>query len=1744
MAIKSFLSEGGFSVGSVGSTPIEVIDSSGNITAGTITANLTGNVSGNAATATALATGRTIAITGDLAYTSPSFDGTGNVTAAGTLATVATPGSTGSSTAIPIITINEKGLTTSISTAAVVAPAGTLSGNTLASGVTASSLTSLGTIANLTATAGTIATTPTASTDIANKLYVDTVAQGLDAKASCLAATTANITLSGTQTIDDVSVIAGNRVLVKDQTAPEDNGIYLCAAAAWTRTTDAETWDELTSAFTFIERGTVNADTGYVCTANAGGTLGTTALPWSQFSGAGTFTAGTGLTLTGSVFSLTSPVAVANGGTGLTSLGSGVATFLGTPSSANLAAAVSDETGSGALVFATSPTLVAPALGTPASGVVTNLTGTASININGTVGATTPSTGAFTTLSATGVINASSAGVQALAGVAWAESAFNNNRSSYLAQSSTLNPGAHVVTTSGLPSQGIMSSSSARGSLTALTPTQSLDGLLLLFRSYGGSTWANAARIELLASDTHTETSRPTHISFQTTPVDGVAVLDRMRIDASGNVGVGTTNPSAAFQGAGVRLGVEAPRAVDLTLLNLTHTGTIVDGDRINIGFDSFSATAVRRTIAQISAVAVSPAGGAIGALAFYTNAGAGALTERMRIDSSGNVGIGTSSPGTPLHISKTTDGGIRTTVGSDGGRVTVNYSDGIHGNRLNASSNYAINTATENLYLQHDYSGHVIAATGGGSLLVGTTTNSSNGRLQLATHTTAAGGIGFGTDVNLYRSAANMLRTDDNFATVNDVSGGTVSVGNTLYLNNAVAAIVKPITSRFEFAGIGGLNSVDPWWYGLHLPPPDVLTVGGANTFPRVSHFFSYTTIANPTDLTYGILLSNSGGTNPSMRLGSLEGTGKIYLTTAGVDRVTIDGSGNVSVGSAANFSDERMMVTSVGDFAAAIRVRSNASASNWARLDIHNVNSGNPAIFAQDAVGNLLIRNDGVGTINFSTTGGTSRLQILNNGNVGISTTGPSALFHVNLPTLATNTVNSLLISRWTRPQTGGVKWGNSFDILLGSYGTSILSQSRVDFKLADGGTDLPDTTVMTLQGNGNVGIGTTSPNFRFESYAGTTNGTTINSRGYLANGAVDTRCGTVRNSFDGNTDFSTFWTAFRGANGSSYKSIFGLSAGSGDVDVMTLVSTGNVGIGTTIPQNKLHVVNGSENTTGDSLTVATLQVTGPNVATTTSNATFIVATNDALGIDIGGSIGFAARYSSTSQFTAAQISGRKEDATSGNFGGYLAFCTRAHGTQLSEKVRITGAGNVGIGTTIPSVRLSFGANSNQTFALYENSGGSNLFGFKFTTGVGTDRISFIANGSEFASILNNGVVLIGTTTDSANGRLQLATHTTAAGGIGFGTDVNLYRSAANTLKTDDDLVVAGTITGNLTGNAATASTLSGASQTLSNIRINFGTAEGNGHPFSTSHYSIGKDYANGGWTSPHYGDLIIGYHTGIRIGASYSGTRFYNNSPTTDANNDGNGDGGESLLMTVGGYVGTASHTDVVVNNNLFANVSMRAPVFYDSNNTGYYLDAASTSNLNSVSMQGGNVYGVMYFHSNQNTTGSAPPLQAYSTNGSGAIMSFHRGGAYAVNFGLDSDNVMRIGGWSASANRWQLDMSGNGTYAGNVTAYSDIRVKDNIRTINNALNKVISIRGVYFTRKDQDDKTKIHTGVIAQEVELVLPEVVSEDNEGKKSVAYGNIVGLLIEAIKEQQQQIEKQQSQIDELKLLVQSITNK
>lgn len=172
--------------------------------------------------------------------------------------------------------------------------------------------------------------TPTGDNDAANKSYVDGVASGLDIKASCVAATTAALaavtyangssgvgaTLTANANgalaaVDGVTLLATERVLVKNQAAALQNGIYTVTTVGdgsnpfvLTRATDFDTAAEMPGGFTFIEEGSTNADNGFVCTTDAGLTVGTTAINFEQFSGAGQITAGDGLAKTGDVLSV------------------------------------------------------------------------------------------------------------------------------------------------------------------------------------------------------------------------------------------------------------------------------------------------------------------------------------------------------------------------------------------------------------------------------------------------------------------------------------------------------------------------------------------------------------------------------------------------------------------------------------------------------------------------------------------------------------------------------------------------------------------------------------------------------------------------------------------------------------------------------------------------------------------------------------------------------------------------------------------------------------------------------------------------------------------------------------------------------------------------------------------------------------------------------------------------------------------------------------------------------------------------------------------------------------------------------------------------------------------------------------------------------------------------------------------------------------------------------------------------
>ena len=293
----------------------------------TFSSTISGSINGNANTATTLATARNLSLTGDATATLSGFNGSANVSATLTLATSGVTASTyGTSTAVGQFTVDAKGRITAASAVNIAFPVTSVNGSTGAVTLTTSNVAEgtnlyytdtrvranrLDQMAVPTAAVSlnsqriTNLAEPSASTDAATKNYVDSVAQGLDVKTSVVAATTANITLTAPQTIDGISVIAGDRVLVKNQTTASANGIYVVAAGAWTRAVDADTWAELISAFVFVERGTINADTGYVCTVDPGGTLNSTNVTFAQFSGAGTYVAGNGLALTGNSFSVT-----------------------------------------------------------------------------------------------------------------------------------------------------------------------------------------------------------------------------------------------------------------------------------------------------------------------------------------------------------------------------------------------------------------------------------------------------------------------------------------------------------------------------------------------------------------------------------------------------------------------------------------------------------------------------------------------------------------------------------------------------------------------------------------------------------------------------------------------------------------------------------------------------------------------------------------------------------------------------------------------------------------------------------------------------------------------------------------------------------------------------------------------------------------------------------------------------------------------------------------------------------------------------------------------------------------------------------------------------------------------------------------------------------------------------------------------------------------------------------------------
>ena len=280
----------------------------------TINANTTGS-------AAKLTTTRAIELSGDITGTA-NFDGSAAINISTTIAansvalgTDTTGNYVADLTAGTGISVSGGGTETAtitVTNTGVTALAGTANQIT-ASGSTGSITLSLPSAVTFPGTV-TLNADPSSELQAATKQYVDSVAQGLDVKASVKVATTVTGTLATAfangSVVDGITLVTGDRILIKNQSTGSQNGIYTVnATGAPTRASDMDVASDFPSSFTFVEQGTLNADTGWVCTNNLV-VVGTTDIVFAQFSGAGTYTAGNGLSLSGGSFSIDTSITV------------------------------------------------------------------------------------------------------------------------------------------------------------------------------------------------------------------------------------------------------------------------------------------------------------------------------------------------------------------------------------------------------------------------------------------------------------------------------------------------------------------------------------------------------------------------------------------------------------------------------------------------------------------------------------------------------------------------------------------------------------------------------------------------------------------------------------------------------------------------------------------------------------------------------------------------------------------------------------------------------------------------------------------------------------------------------------------------------------------------------------------------------------------------------------------------------------------------------------------------------------------------------------------------------------------------------------------------------------------------------------------------------------------------------------------------------------------------------------------
>ena len=592
-----------------------------------------------------------------------------------------------------------------------------------------------------------------------------------------------------------------------------------------------------------------------------------------------------------------------------------------------------------------------------------------------------------------------------------------------------------------------------------------------------------------------------------------------------------------------------------------------------------------------------------------------------------------------------------------------------------------------------------------------------------------------------------------------------------------------------------------------------------------------------------------------------------------------------------------------------------------------------------------------------------------------------------------------------------------------------------------------------------------------------------------------------------------------------------------------------------------------------TGTTTVNNTLTTTSPNITTgiTSPSATFNLVNTTPTTVNFAGNattINIGAVTGTTYIKNNFNVAGNTVNAgtmeVDGNFqvgttSGGKAFTVNANTGNVVIQGSLTTYGtNYQIGSVSsisgPLTTVHSGTfNSNDgndigvLFNYYDTTQKNGFFGFQNSTQNLVYYLAATNTSGVFGGTFGNiqGLSLISSSNGAiqANGSAGITTNQTSFNLVNSTATNISFAGAATTLAIGNTTTAGQTV--NMFTSANGTSTYNFATGPIGNGNtnsINIGTGGSLG---STTNITLNTGYA--GVTS------VLGTLTAGTIGGAGSTTNFGVNTGNTTLNIYGNGTSGTATLTTnvttgtinlftsVTGTIniGGSGNTLALNSSTISTNVTSGTLAVFNSGLTGTLNLAGAANTINIGAGGAGSLVNIS--GTTTASTATATPLvlnlgSTYSSSaGANPKLKLWTDGSQSMGIGVSNNQmdfigtsgVYQYGFWTAGTKTFAIDTSGNGTFAGTMTSNSDASLKTNVVTIVSALDKVDALRGVMF---DRISTGKREMGVIAQEVEAVIPELVFTDANGVKSVAYANTVALLIEAIKELKSEITDLKSQ--------------